>query len=109
LAQVGLSPTRVMLTAYVGIVRHNTKQLMSATRHPTSHIGHICGGATLKLNSKGQGEGIIEAISIPTESIVNLLYLIKHNRHDTAKILNYARTAEEQIQCIVDVIETFKR
>jgi hypothetical protein len=48
---------------------------------------------------------IIREMTNPVEAIVNLLYLIKHDRDNPDAVLKYASIAESQARCLIEIIQ----
>ena len=40
----------------------------------------------------------------PVEALVNLVYLIKHARHEPAKVAHFANMADGQLRCLTDIV-----
>ena len=45
---------------------------------------------------------ILKELACPVESIVNLLYLIEHERDDPAAVLRYVRMADTPARCLIE-------
>ena len=47
---------------------------------------------------------VIREMSNPIAILVNLLYLIKHNRDDPSTVLRYSEMADTQTRCLLEII-----
>jgi hypothetical protein len=59
----------------------------------------------VELQDPQSAKDIIREITNPTEAIINLLYLIKHDPSDTKQVLRYVTIAESQARCLIEVIQ----
>jgi hypothetical protein len=48
---------------------------------------------------------IIRDMTNPVEALVNLLYLIQNDSNNRKLVTRYAKMAESQVRCLVEIIE----
>jgi hypothetical protein len=48
---------------------------------------------------------VLREMTNPVESIVNLLYLIRHDHKDSKSVLKYVDLADSQARCLIDIVQ----
>jgi hypothetical protein len=61
--------------------------------------------AAVEFQDSDRAHKIIREIANPTEAIVNLLYLIRHDHNDPKAVLQYVDMADSQARCLIEIAQ----
>ena len=62
-------------------------------------------GAAMGNSENDRCAQVIREMTNPLEAVVNLLYLIKHDRNDAKAVLRHVEIADSQARCLIDIVQ----